>query len=114
MQRNLTRTEWAALEKAERPLYAGDPGCHGYTDVNRRDESELAGAMWEQAEQHSVDYVEDTNDQLDPEDAEMDRLVTEEVAARVAYALAVLAFGKEFAAEGEHERSRLRAAGYDV
>lgn len=84
----LKPAQWAALERAERRLYRDDPGCHGWTDVNENDGSDLINQLWEQAG-YGVEAI--INEGSDNPDVLMAR-----TAARVAQALAVVSFGSEF------------------
>lgn len=82
----LTARRWLLLERAERVLYGREQGAHGWTDVMSNDGDAFLNQLWEQAYTASDATVE-TNDR--------DTIETE-VARRVAAALAVLSFGREF------------------
>lgn len=90
MNRILSKPEWVALARAEKLFYEDDPGCHGYTDVNRRVEATLAAQLWDHAEAHV-----DNQDYESNPDTSAQGPVFDETAERVAYALAVLAFGRD-------------------
>ncbi len=83
----LNAEQWELLEAAERPLYHGQHGTHGYTSVIPRDEGHLAATLWE----HAHEQVEAATD-FDEWDTRPD----EETSRRVAAAIAVLAFGTDF------------------
>lgn len=85
----LSEEQWKALTKAEAPLYAGNYGCHAYTDVMSRDQSEDLVGMWDQAQI----ALEGTSENWDRFPIYTRRLT---VASRVAKTLAVLSFGAEF------------------
>jgi hypothetical protein len=81
----LTVVEWEALEGAEQVMYAGIRGMLPYTEVTERDRSHLAAVLWSHADEYVAgNYIEDTEDDDD---------ALNEVAHRVAHALATLAFG---------------------
>lgn len=89
----LTEAEWTALQRAEDRLYAGDRYVHSYTDVVDREQGGLADALWADARA----YVETISE---PGEYRID-----EIARRVAAALAVLVYGPEFIAEKAEARS---------
>lgn len=88
MQGYLSPIQWAALEQAEVPLYRGEHGAHAYTSVVDRQDGAIAFECW----QHARFQAEACG--LDEELAP--GAFNENIAARVAAALAVLAFGADF------------------
>lgn len=83
----LSYERWNALAVAEQRLYKDEHGCNAYTDVMPREESNpMLNAMWSYAETGA----DSTCDNDDPHQ------IRRETARRVAAAIAVLAFGKEF------------------
>lgn len=85
---HLSESQWAALEKAERPYYTNGGGGHAYTDVLcRQDDDGWIYSIWWQCQAG----VESDGDIGLP-----DRALEARVAKRVAQALAVMSFGPEF------------------
>lgn len=88
----LTKSQWAALEAAERNLLVR--GMISFTDVNTIDDSEHLVWMW----QHCETYVEQDHENQDIGDwsnfTESHREAL--IARRVARVLAVMTFGPEF------------------
>jgi hypothetical protein len=82
----LRSEQWRALESAERRIYSGDRGCHGWTDVMSNDGDEFLNSLWS----HAADYVQ--NEDFDG-NGELWQL--HQTAKRVAQSLAVMAFGSE-------------------
>ncbi len=89
----LSEENWAALEAAEAPLYPPHSGSFALTDVFNREEAEIAFALWMHA-QASADAAIESD--LDYDTPEFEAALQAETARRVADALAVLAFGREF------------------
>jgi chromosome segregation ATPase len=85
----LNDAEWAALERAEAPLYTPFNGYHAYTDVMERQDGQLAAAVWAQAEM----AVEMSFENWDSWSSATRR---SRIAHRVAQTLAVISFGPEF------------------
>ena len=85
----LNYEDWSALEAAEAPLYAGDPGAHAYTDVTPREDGQKAATLWEIVKDGSAIEHYFEGDQYE---------LREEIARRVAAMLAIAAFGVDFIA----------------
>ena len=86
----ISKTQWDALAAAERKLYSDDPGCHGYTDVNVREEPHpVLAQVWG----HVEDNLASTHTEWEIANPDY-RLRL--VASRVARTMAVMAFGPEF------------------
>lgn len=85
--KHLSVSQWAALEKAERPFYTGGGGGHAYTDVmGREDDDGFAYAIWWQC-QSGVEMELDTGTP--------DHVLEARTAKRVAQVLAMMTFGPE-------------------
>lgn len=83
----LTLSQWAALEKAEEPLFKNEYGAHAYTSVIRREEAYLAKQAWDHCERHLDDEL-DGKTRGDAYNAV--------IARRVARVLGVAAFGEDW------------------
>lgn len=92
--KHLTPAQWEALEKAERPLYAGNSGAHAYTGVmGREDDDGFIATLWEICEDQ-MDAVGDLSTEGGHSLSTAVRM--QRVAARVARVQAVIAFGPDF------------------
>lgn len=80
----LSSEQWELLEKCENALYYGQWGANAYTDVTPNEGDLVLRVIW--------DHAMTACDQGDVSVEEFER----ETASRVAAALAVLSFGKEF------------------
>ena len=86
----ISQSDWDALKLAEQKLYHDDPGCHGYTDVNVREEPHpVLSKVWG----HVEDNLASTDMNWDIMAIDARRRL---VASRVARTFAVMAFGPEF------------------
>lgn len=85
----LTEEQWAMVERAEGPMYAGQYGVHPFTAVRGREDSQVLRLLWEDAE----DLVRNTY--CWGPDPWQEHQVLEETALRVAAAFKVLSDGTD-------------------
>lgn len=97
----LPTDQWAALEAAERRIYKGDPGSHGYTDVMPNDGDEHLNWLWEHSQMYVIeDYrVSEMRDRGAKHETIV-RWIMHETARRVAQVWAITAFGAEILING--------------
>lgn len=93
----LTERQWGTLRQQEDTLYRDEQGLHPYTSVVRRDESQTARVLWDEAERNveAADF-----EGLTPMQVEY------ETAKRVAYAMSVLAGGVGYFNANDKEGQR--------
>jgi hypothetical protein len=84
----LSPFQWEVLALAEAEIYHGQHGAHAYTSVTGREDGTVAYELWK----HASFMLECSGES----DELSIRELTERIAARVAPALAVLAFGLDF------------------
>jgi hypothetical protein len=89
--RVLDEHEWKALQKAESKLLTEAPpyGPYGYTDVFSREDSHVAGMLWDYT-QPNVENIPYTSEQPHP-----DNWIEAQTARRVARALLLCVSGEE-------------------
>lgn len=95
----LRSDQWDALEKAERRVYHGDPGCHGWTDAMCNDGDEFLNSLWSHAADYSANQA-DCEQSWDGKEVQRERYIMHMTARRVAQSLAVMAFGAEILIAG--------------